>query len=50
MLDDYTRVLANAAARPAPDPARLGLPAHLLEDHASHGRQIAAEIGVTLEW
>lgn len=50
MLDDYTRVLANAAARPAPDPARLGLPAHLLEDHASHGRRIAAEIGVPIEW
>jgi glycosyltransferase involved in cell wall biosynthesis len=50
MLEDYTRVLANAAARPAPDPASLGLPAHLLEDHASHGRAVAADIGVTLEW
>ena len=50
MLDDYTRVLANAAARPAPDPASLGLPAHLLEDHTSHGRRIAAEFGVPIEW
>jgi glycosyltransferase involved in cell wall biosynthesis len=50
MLDDYTRVLANAAARPAPDPARAGLPAHLLEDHTAHGRQVAADIGVSLEW
>jgi glycosyltransferase involved in cell wall biosynthesis len=50
MLDDYMRVLANAAARPAPDPARLGLPAHLLEDHASHGRQIAGEFGVPVPW
>jgi glycosyltransferase involved in cell wall biosynthesis len=50
MRDDYARVLANAAARPAPDPARLGLPAHLLEDHASHGRQLAADVGVTVEW
>ena len=49
MLDDYTRVLANAAARPAPDPARQGLPAHLLEDHASHGRRIAAEFGSRCE-
>jgi glycosyltransferase involved in cell wall biosynthesis len=50
MLDDYTRVLANAAARPAPHPASLGLPAHLLEDHASHSRQLAADVGITLEW
>jgi hypothetical protein len=50
MLVDYTRVLAHAAARPAPDPARVGLPAHLLEDHASHGREVVAEMGVTLEW
>jgi hypothetical protein len=50
MLEDYTRVLANAAARPVPDPARQGLPAHLLEDHAAHGREVAAEIGVILEW
>jgi glycosyltransferase involved in cell wall biosynthesis len=50
MRDDYARVLANAAARPAPDPSSLGLPAHLLEDHASHGRQLAANVGVTLEW
>jgi glycosyltransferase involved in cell wall biosynthesis len=49
MLDDYTRVLANAAARPTPDPARAGLPAHLLEDHASHGRRIAAEFGISLK-
>jgi glycosyltransferase involved in cell wall biosynthesis len=50
MLEDYARVLANAAARPAPDPARIGLPAHLLEDHASHGRRIVAELGVPVEW
>jgi glycosyltransferase involved in cell wall biosynthesis len=50
MRDDYARVLANAAARPAPDPARLNLPAHLLEDHASHGCQVAADVGVILEY
>jgi glycosyltransferase involved in cell wall biosynthesis len=50
MLDDYTRVLANATARPVPDPARLGLPAHLLEEHAAHGREVVADMGITLEW
>jgi glycosyltransferase involved in cell wall biosynthesis len=49
MLEDYTRVLASAAARPVPDPAGLGLPAHLLEDHTAHGRRIAAEFGITLD-
>jgi glycosyltransferase involved in cell wall biosynthesis len=50
MLEDYTRVLENAAARPMPDPARQGLPAHLLEDHAAHGRRVAAEVGVQVDW
>lgn len=50
MVEDYARILAHAADRPAPDTAALGLPAHLLDDHTAHGRRLAADIGVRLEW
>lgn len=50
MTADYTRVLALAASRPAPDAAAIGLPAHLLEDHSGHARRLAADCGITLEW
>lgn len=50
MIEDYARVIAHAAARPAPDPRQLGLPAHLREDHTTHGRTLASEVGAPIEW
>lgn len=50
MTADYARALAVAASRPAPDADTLGLPAHLLEDHAGHARRLAAACGITLDW
>jgi glycosyltransferase involved in cell wall biosynthesis len=50
MTADYDRVLTLAAGRPAPDARALGLPAHLLEDHSAHARELAATIGVELKW
>jgi glycosyltransferase involved in cell wall biosynthesis len=50
MAAGYDRVLALAAALPAPDARAIGLPAHLLEDHSDHARELAASIGVELKW
>jgi hypothetical protein len=47
MADDYERLLANAAARPAPDPTAIALPAHLLDDHSGQLRRLLAETGIT---
>jgi glycosyltransferase involved in cell wall biosynthesis len=43
--EDYKRVIAQAAATPAPSPA--GLPAHLTDDYSSLAQSIASEFGVT---
>lgn len=48
MADDYRRVIALAAARPAP--ATDTLPAHLTDDHSGHAMAIAREIGVKLDF
>jgi glycosyltransferase involved in cell wall biosynthesis len=47
MAIDYRRVLAAAAARPAPRPS--GLPAHFIEDHSEVVRQIARRVGVDVD-
>ena len=44
MADDYRRLVAQAAALPAPSPA--GLPAHLTDDYGSLAEMIASECGV----
>ena len=44
MADDYRRVIALAAARPAPDVT--GLPAHLTNDYSARAKDIARELGV----
>jgi glycosyltransferase involved in cell wall biosynthesis len=46
MADDYRRIIAIAAARPAPAPTDL--PAHFTEDHSGTARAIAAQFGKTL--
>lgn len=46
MADDYERLLAQAAALPAPDPAAIGLPAHLLDDRSGQLRRLLAETGL----
>jgi hypothetical protein len=47
MAADYRRVLALAAARPAP--AAIDLPKHFLDDHSALARSIGAELGVALD-
>jgi glycosyltransferase involved in cell wall biosynthesis len=47
MAADYERVLALAAARPAPAPTDL--PAHFTDDHSSTVRTIASRFGLSLE-
>jgi glycosyltransferase involved in cell wall biosynthesis len=47
MAADYQRVLALAAARPAPAPSDL--PAHFTEDHSSTVRAIASRFGLSLD-
>lgn len=42
--DDYRRVIAQAAQRPAPRPE--GLPAHLTNDYSGRAMSIAREVGV----
>jgi glycosyltransferase involved in cell wall biosynthesis len=46
MAQDYERLLAEAAAQPAPDPAAIQLPAHLLDDHTALVRRLLADCGV----
>jgi hypothetical protein len=46
MADDYERLLAQAAALPAPDPAAIDLPAHFLDDHSGRLRRLLAETGL----
>jgi glycosyltransferase involved in cell wall biosynthesis len=46
MAADYDRLLARAAALPAPDPAEIDLPEHLLDDKSARLRRLLAEIGV----
>jgi hypothetical protein len=48
MADDYRRVIAQAAATPAP--AAAGLPAHLTNDYSARAASIAREVGVELKW
>ena len=47
MAIDYRRVLAAAAARPAPRPS--GLPAHFIEDHSEVAHRIARQFGADLD-
>jgi glycosyltransferase involved in cell wall biosynthesis len=47
MAADYARVIAHAVALAAPDPAEIGLPAHLLDDRSGRLRHLLAEIGLT---
>jgi glycosyltransferase involved in cell wall biosynthesis len=47
MVDDYHRIIALAAASPAPSPA--GLPAHFTEDHSGTARAIAARFGLSVD-
>ena len=46
MADDYRRVIALAAARPAP--TVTGLPAHLTNDYSARATSIAREVGVEI--
>jgi glycosyltransferase involved in cell wall biosynthesis len=46
MADDYERLLAQAIALPAPDPAAIALPPHLLDDHSGRLRRLLAETGM----
>jgi hypothetical protein len=48
MADDYRRVIALAAARPAP--AVADLPAHFTDDYSGKARALAAQFGVTLDF
>jgi hypothetical protein len=48
MADDYHRLIAQAAALPAPDPAAIGLPPHLLDDRSGQLRRLLAETGQKL--
>ena len=47
MANDYRRVIALAAERPAP--AISDLPAHFTEDHSTHARAIAQRFGLPLD-
>jgi glycosyltransferase involved in cell wall biosynthesis len=47
MVEDYRRIIALAAERPAPAPADL--PAHFTEDHSGTVRRIAARFGLSLD-
>ena len=47
MAGDYRRVIAAAAARPAPDVT--GLPAHLTSDYSARATEIARELGIDIE-
>ena len=47
MAEDYRRVMAEAAARPAPQVD--GLPSHFTDDYTSLVRQLSERMGVTLD-
>jgi glycosyltransferase involved in cell wall biosynthesis len=47
MAEDYRRVIALAAAAEAP--VVPDLPAHIVEDHITHARRIARQLGVTVD-
>jgi glycosyltransferase involved in cell wall biosynthesis len=47
MVDDYRRIIAIAAERPAPAPADL--PAHFTDDHSGTARSIASQFGLDLD-
>ncbi len=47
MAGDYLRVIAAAAARPAPDVT--GLPAHLTDDYSARATAIARDMGIDLD-
>jgi hypothetical protein len=46
MVEDYRRVLSQAAARPAPQPGDL--PSHFTDDHSARTREILATFGLDL--
>ena len=48
MADDYRRVIALAAAQPAP--IVNDLPAHFTDDHTSKARALAAQFGISLDF
>ncbi|MCU1386346.1 MAG: hypothetical protein JWL71_5043 [Acidobacteria bacterium] len=47
MAADYERLIAEAAARPAP--AVRDLPAHFYEDHSANARALTARFGIEIE-
>jgi glycosyltransferase involved in cell wall biosynthesis len=47
MASDYRRLIARAAARPAP--AVAGLPAHFTADHGDAAREVARQFGVVFD-
>ena len=47
MTDDYQRLIATAAARPAP--VVTDLPAHFADDHSQIARAITARLGISLD-
>ena len=47
MANDYRRIVAQAAARPAP--AVADLPAHFLDDYSASARRIAGSLGVQID-
>jgi glycosyltransferase involved in cell wall biosynthesis len=47
MLDDYERLITQAAARPDPDPV---LPAHMRSDGTGTLRQLLSPFGITAPW
>jgi glycosyltransferase involved in cell wall biosynthesis len=47
MAEDYRRIMAEAAARPAPIVSDL--PSHFTDDHTSHVRELCAQLGVAFD-
>jgi glycosyltransferase involved in cell wall biosynthesis len=47
MVDDYRRIIAVAAERPAPAPTDL--PAHFTDDHSGTARDIASRFGLSFD-